>query len=180
MLAKHVAYVNSQSDYHLKKADEVKATPGYAKKHRSSSAKFKQLAADLAAADRRLDEAEAFLKPVRLMRSINLMPDELENLPEELLKELSDSDRAEREIFKIIDECGGIASLDRILLALYQRTSEVHKRSATTSRLYRMSLKGYAFPVPGKKGVYALKQLSEADVARLFASDDEIAETPAS
>lgn len=175
MLAKYLDHVKSQAQYHQKKADELKATPGYAKKHRASSAKFKQMAVDLELADRRLDEAEALLKPVRLLRSINLGPDELDSLPEELLRELSDSDRTEREIYKVIEECGGIASLDRILLRLYQRTGEIHKRSATTSRLYRMSLKGYAYPVPGRKGVYATKQLSEAEVAKLF---DEAAPTP--
>jgi hypothetical protein len=130
------------------------------------------LATALAAADRKLQEAEIVLKPVRLLRSVNLMPDELEGLPENLISELiSDSDRTEREIFKVIEECGGIASLDRVILSLYKRTGEIHKRAATTSRLYRMSQKGFAFPVPGKKGVYSIKQLSEAEAEKLFTTE---------
>lgn len=108
-------------------------------------------------------------KRAALLRSITLMPDELDGLPEELISELiSDSDRSEREIYKVIEECGGIASLDRIILTLYKKTGEVHKRAGTTSRLYRMSQKGFAFPVPGKKGVYSIKQLSEAEAEKLF------------
>lgn len=172
ILAKYLPFVEGQSDFHLRKAEDSRETPGISKKHRSSSEKFKMLSADLALADRKLDEAEIALKPVKLLRSINLLPDELDGLPDALVSELiSDSDRIEREIYKILEECGGIASLDRIILTLYRRTGDVHKRAATTSRLYRMAQKGFAFPVPGKKGVYSIKQLSEAETEKLFASE---------
>jgi len=176
MLAKHLAFVEGQAQYHERMADDLSRSTkdsvalGKSRKHRASAGRFRVLASDLAAVDRRLQEAEIALKPVRLLRSINLMPDELEGLPEGLMSELvSESDRTERDIFKVIEECGGIASLDRIILSLYKKTGETHKRAATTSRLYRMSQKGVAFPVPGKKGVYSIKQLSEAEAAKLFA-----------
>ena len=172
ILTKHLTFVESQTAYHERKAEELSQTNrAIAKKHSASAGRFKALTADLIVADQRLNEAEIALKPVKLLRSINLSPDELDGLPEELVKELvSDNDRVEREIFKIIDECGGITSLDRILLGLFKRTGEIHKRTATTSRLYRMSLKGLAYPVPSKKGIYSTKQLTEEEAGALFAA----------
>lgn len=177
MLAKHLTLVEGQAEYHERMADRLskekdQLSVAKSKKHRASAGRFRVLTEAMAMADRKLAEAEIVLKPVRLLRSVNLMPDELEGLPDDLLSELiSDSDRTEREIFKVIEECGGVAGLDRIILSLYKRTGEIHKRAATTSRLYRMSQKGFAFPVPGKKGVYSIKQLSEAEADELFSTE---------
>jgi hypothetical protein len=175
ILSKHLDFVHRQTDYHQRKAEELKKTqPALAKKHLASVGRFKALAGDLANCDRKVDDAEIALKPVRLLRTLNLQPGELDDLPEDLIKELSaDNDRVEHVIFKIIDEAGGITSLDRIIIGLYRKTGEVHKRSATTSRLYRMSQKGFVFNVPGKKGVYSTKQLTDEDAAKLFAADPE-------
>lgn len=175
ILAKHFDFVDRQVDYHKRKAEDLKKTqPAVAKKHLSTCGRFKALAADLAACDKKVDEAEIVLKPVRLLRTLNLQPGELDDLPDELIKELAaDNDRVEHVIFKIIDEAGGITSLDRILIGLYRKTNEIHKRSATTSRLYRMSQKGFVFNVPGKKGVYSIKQLTDDEATKLFASDHD-------
>lgn len=94
---------------------------------------------------------------------LNLSFDDIKDLPEELLNELSisDSDKVEYIIQGIINKNGGIASLDIILVGLYHETKEIYKRTALTSRLYKMGQKEMAFNVPNKKGVYSTKELSE-------------------
>lgn len=82
---------------------------------------------------------------------------ELEGLPEELLNELSisDADKVEFTIQQIIDDNGGVISLDRLLVDMFKKTGKIYKRNALTSKLYRMSNKGMVFSVPNKKGVYS-------------------------
>ena len=58
-----------------------------------------------------------------------LTPEVIEGLPKELMDELSisDADRTEFAIMNIIDENGGIASLDNILIGLYKKTNDILK-----------------------------------------------------
>lgn len=103
--------------------------------------------------------------------SVSIEPDfnEIEDLPEELQNELSfKPSGTDYQIPKIINDNGGIASLDKILIELYKRTGEVTKRSRLSSKIYRLTNKEFVFPVPGKKGVYSTKNLSEKQVAQLF------------
>ncbi len=72
----------------------------------------------------------------------------------------------------VVNEAGGVASLDKILIGLYKKTREVHKRGTITSRLYRMRQKNTIFAVPNKSGFYSTKSLSEQDVKRLFGQDE--------
>jgi hypothetical protein len=66
--------------------------------------------------------------------------EDIEGLPPELMQELSisDADRLEFTIVGIINEAGGLMSLDKIIIGLYKKSGEIHKRSTLTSRLYRM------------------------------------------
>lgn len=91
---------------------------------------------------------------------LTLSFEEIKDLPEELLNELSisDSDKTEYVIQGIINENGGVASLDKILVGLYHKTKEVYKRTALTSRLYKMVQKEMAYNVPNKKGVYSTSE----------------------
>ena len=101
--------------------------------------------------------------------------EEIENAPEELLRELniSETDKQELLIEYIIAEHEGVFSLDKIMMELYKRTSEVPKRSTVTSRLYRMASRGMIYNVPGKKGVYSTYELSEHDAKKMFGQFDE-------
>ena len=90
----------------------------------------------------------------------SLRLDELEGLPPELVAELSisESDKTEYAIIRIIEDCGGMAAIDRILVNLFRHTGEIHKRNTLTSRLYRMAQKGEIFAVPSKKGFYSTRE----------------------
>ncbi len=69
-------------------------------------------------------------------------------------------------------------SLDKIMLALYERTKEFPRRTTITSRLYRMALRGMIFNVPGKKGIYSTYELTEADAKKMFGQFDESSQEP--
>ncbi|MXW19632.1 MAG: hypothetical protein F4Y00_07750 [Bacteroidetes bacterium SB0662_bin_6] len=97
--------------------------------------------------------------------SLYLQPAELKDLPEELIKELSitESDRLEYDIVNLIEQLGGVASIDRILIGFYNLSGKITKRQEINSRLYRMSKKMLIYSVPGRKGVYSLKPLSREE-----------------
>lgn len=99
-------------------------------------------------------------------QSLELTYDEIEGLPEDLIKELSvsDTDKIEYLIRTIINEAGGTLNLDRIIIGLYKQTNEIHKRTAITARLYRMVQRGTVSNVPGKKGVYSTEIKGSVDL----------------
>jgi len=132
--------------------------------------------ADLDLADTALEAASQQTnspqhQPEKVIR-LTLSVEDLEGLPHDLIQELnvSDGDKTEFAIVNAIEEAGGIISLDQLLIALYKKTNEVHKRNSLTSRLARMATKNIIYYVPGKKGAYSTEQLSTADVERIFGS----------
>ena len=120
-------------------------------------------------------------RSVSAQKRIQLTYEDVQGLPEELVKELniSDTDRQEMIIEHIIAASGGVLSLDKILIELYRRTGEIHKRNTLTSRLYRMAQRGTIYNVIGKKGVYSTYEISETDAKKMFGQDgDATAEEP--
>jgi hypothetical protein len=84
--------------------------------------------------------------------------DDLSDLPEELLKELSGTSKADADpLVQIINDHGGSATLDQILIGLYRKYGQIGKRTITANRLYRLSKRGFVWVLPGKKGIYATK-----------------------
>lgn len=87
---------------------------------------------------------------------INSVPDEFADLPPELLAELSEGAKAQIDpVIKVINDRGGTATLDEILIDLYRATKEVHKRTIIQNKLFRLSKRELCWSVPGKKGVYS-------------------------
>ncbi|MDN7739958.1 MULTISPECIES: hypothetical protein [Burkholderia] len=119
---------------------------------------FQQLLSDLITL-----ESAGRSSPIHDQDPIRLSPHDLDGLPEELLAELSlnDSDRKDFLIVEIIDDIGGTASLDRILVNLYKRTGEIEKRTKLVSRLYRMVSKDLIYQSPDRKGVYTTSKPNE-------------------
>lgn len=102
-------------------------------------------------------------------RNLGLTPHDIDGLPDELIQELSisDADIADFGILSVVDEAGGILSLDKILIGLYKRSGEIHKRTAINSRIYRMIQKGLMFPVPSRKGVYSTREITEEEAENI-------------
>lgn len=125
----------------------------------------------------KLGQVIDLLEPSSIVKqpSLTLLPSDLKDLPEELLRELSvtSSDFLDFEIVEIIDAAGGVMTLDHLIIALYRNKGEIHERSKLNSRLYRMTKKGMVKSLAGKKGVYATKDIVIDD---LF--DDEQGEEP--
>ena len=142
--------------------------------HQSNVERFKELAAALEEADKQLAAAPVVSAPSANPPVLTLSLNEIADLPEELRGELSESaipDKLEMAILGVLEDRGGIASLDQILVGIYRKTAEITKRTTLTSRLYRMTSKNSVHTVPNKKGVYSLRKLSAEEAARLFGED---------
>ena len=172
-IPQHIEFVKSQQAFHERQAlrfvDDIRRRG----LHVDTAEKFKALANYLAEIEEMLSSGSPIggspILPSGQYR-LALTRDEIEGLPEELVNELSvsDADKAEFNIVSLIDEAGGVATLDRILVALYRQSGEIMKRANLNARLYRMSQKGFIHSVPGRKGIYSTKPLTKEDVEKLI------------
>lgn len=180
ILEKHLAFVNDQIAFQGKMIDKFSSNSYRKTLHEATQGKFKVLAADLADANKILDQYSSKM-PDELGGSqgqratsgkvrINLTPQDLEGLPEDILEELSisEADKTEFAILALMDESKGIVSLDKLIVGLFKKTGEKHKRATLTSRLYRMAQKEQVFSVPNKKGVYSTRLLTDEEVENLI------------
>lgn len=167
-MSEHVDFVNAQIAFHESMADKLKANPRRQSRHMETAGQFKGLLSYIVSleAGKQMLSAGSGKKPIPLALTF----DEIEGLPPELIQELSvsDGDRMDFAILRIIENGGGISSLDRILVGIYKETGEVMKRTTLTSKVYRMSQKGLLFSVPNKKGVYSTQELTDAQAEELI------------
>ena len=174
-IARHLPFVNEQAQVHDKLSERYGLQPWRVDRHHHSAATFREIAKDLQDAQRELDECARQTQTIgTAYKRMSLTLEDVEGLPPELMQELSisDSDKLDFTIEAVVNEAGGVASLDKILIGLYKKNREVHKRSIIISRLYRMRQKNTIFAVPNKSGFYSTKPLSEQDVKRLFGQDE--------
>lgn len=169
IMTNHAEFVKSQIVFHEKMADKFKANLKRRERHLETASQLQALHDHLTTLE--AQPAAQGLPKVRGPFQLSLSFDEIEGLPPDLIKELSfsDSDRTDFTILRIVEESGGVASLDRILVGYYKETGEIMKRNTMTSRVYRMSQKGMLFPVPGKKGAYSTEELSDEEAQELAA-----------
>jgi len=167
IIEKYFPFVDDQITFQEKMAAKYAKIPYRQKLHLGSRDKFAALKADLEAINKKLDEqspgATAPAISQQQSQQLALTPEDVQGLPPELLSELSisTSDRAEFDIITLINDAGGLLTLDRILIGLFRKTGEIHKRATMTSRLYRMGQKGLISSVPNRKGLYATSQVTE-------------------
>ena len=157
-----IEFVKGQSAFHERQVDRFSDDAKRSSLHAITAEKFRTLAADLEKMKRRFSSAHLDSSEVAAAK-LSLSWKEIEDLPDELMAELSisESDKADFTIVGLIDENGGLASIDQILIALYRKTGEISKRLALNSRLYRMVQKRLIFSVSGKKGVYSTQPIVE-------------------
>jgi hypothetical protein len=172
---KFLEFVNAQAAFHARKAREFStSTPRRSEQHTRICEQFTELALFLTKQESEIAHlhAELATRPkisAPTQRQLSLRLDDLVDLPDALIQELSitDGDRMDFTIQALINEHGGAMSLDQLLIALFRKTGEVHKRANLNSRLYRMSTKGDLFSVPGKKGVYATRELTPEETKEM-------------
>lgn len=183
MLSPFLPFVNDQFSFHEKMAERYASDPRRSEKHRKTAAQFKDLIEAMEILD---DPARQLMRNLQGHNPIAELPtavppatkktaklyldlQEIEGLPDELIQELSvsEGDKIDYVIIRSVEECGGVASIDRILLSLYRKTNEVMKRTTLTSRLYRLVQKGQLFSVAGKKGVYSSREMTPEEASQL-------------
>lgn len=144
MLGKYGAFVNEQISLQRRLARKYSDTQWRKELHEKTGQMFRDLGDDLVLIQSRLNDVESRdIKPENIRKNISLSLEDIEGLPPELMQELSisDADRLEFTIVELINDAGGVLSLDKILIGLYRKTGEVHKRSTLTSRLYSRSIR---------------------------------------
>lgn len=178
----YIGFVKDQVQIQDRLATKYDHEPYRSNRHVKARNSFAELAEYLEQIkDHGLDfDDNSMNRSLSAQKRIHLTYEDIQGLPDELIKELNvtDTDRQEMVIEHIIAQSGGVLSLDKILVELYRRTREVHKRNTLTSRLFRMAQRGMIYNVPGKKGVYSTYEISEQDAKKMFGQDRETEETP--
>lgn len=163
-----INFVNEQIDYQVQRSEhyDKQNDAVRADAYRKRSEQFRQLAEFI---QQNCSQNLSPLKP-----SIYISPDDIKNLPQELLDQLniSDSDRSDFQIIEAIDSVGGIASIDKILIAYYHLTKQIYDRQKLMAKLYRMSVKGMLFSHPHKKGIYSTSEINESETKGVENEDD--------
>jgi hypothetical protein len=178
-ILRHVPFVKDQIQFQERMARKYNGQEYREALHNGAASRFRELLEDIESIQEKLDEFGRQTESLgNIYKRMSLTLEDIEGLPEELIRELSisEADKLEFTITSILTEAGGILSLDKILVGLYKKTGDIHRRTNTTSRLYRMGQKGLIFSVPNKKGYYSTKQLTDQDVKRIFGDspDDNI------
>lgn len=179
IVAKYAPFVNDQIELQEKMANRYSNQEWRRDRHLRTQTIFRNLLDDLVITQSKLgDDPHQDIKPANVLRNITLSLEDIEGLPPELMAELSisEADKLEFTIVELINEAGILLSLDKIIIGLYKKTGEIHKRSTLTSRLYRMIQKKLIYSVPYRKGIYSTQELSEDDVRGIFGQPDEQAE----
>lgn len=156
-----IAYQVQRSEHYDKQNDAVRADA-----YRKRAEQFRQLAEFI---QQNCSQSLSPLKP-----SVYISPDDIKNLPQELLNQLniSDSDRSDFQIIEAINSVGGIASIDKILIAYYHLTKEIYDRQKLMAKLYRMSVKKMLYSHPHKKGIYSTSEINESETKGVENNDD--------
>jgi hypothetical protein len=133
----------------------------------------KKIGESLTAVRRLVDQASAGRGD-----AIQLVPHDLEGLPEELKRELaiSEAEQFDLDVLKVIEQAGGKISLDVLLVRWYREKGEVVKRRTMTNRIYRLLNKKRLYSTPGRKGVYQLAKPSEITAQQENGDDSRPAE----
>lgn len=164
-ITENLEFVKEQIKVQEKLADRYKDQEWRKNLHLLSIEKFKALGKDIENMEKEIEDLKRNSGGVSVIISkpkLGLSYDDVKDLPEELIKELtlSDADKIEFIIQDVVSECGGIADLNQILVGLYRKTKEVYKRNTITSRLYRMMQRDLIFSVPNRKGVYSTQPIN--------------------
>lgn len=169
MVENHLKFVNEQLAFQQKIIEGLAASPNKQKFHKLLLERYEALRNYLMNKDNRGGATGGnSSKGIRL----SLTPSDIAGLPESLLEELSISeDRSEFAVLNVLEDAGGIASLDQLLVGIFKKTKDVYKRQALTAKLYRMSQKELIWGVPGKKGVYSTRPLTQEEADKLIGGE---------
>lgn len=168
ILDKHIDFVNEKVEFHKDRANQFSDNPYKKARHTETAELFQSLLDDIKEASALLAIRDGNVKTAQPAKiKLSLTPEDIKGLPPEVIAELSTAslDETEFAILSVMEEAGGIMSLDQIIVGLFHQTGNVHKRSTITNKIYRMDK---IHSVTGKKGVYALNTLSDEEIAEMI------------
>lgn len=172
IMDKYGSFVKEQIEYNERSGTKYRSDANRSHAYQNRAAIFRQLLLDLAEAEMQSSNSgPGDFNDESLYR---LTPSEIEDLPDELLSQLSltEGDKQEFLIADLIKDLGGATSLDKLLIAIYRRTGEVEKRTRLNARLYRMANKRMIYAHPSRKGIYGLRPFPVGeDQPELFEED---------
>lgn len=152
-----LAFCKQQIAFHEKKAASGFIKPEWAAKHLHSVEMMQAVithlalsppATDAAIEQSTLDQGDLF----------DLDPFKLDEIPAEFLKELkiSKAETADAQIVALLRIAKRPLTISEIMIGLYRKFGEQHKRAALSSRLYRMTQAGIVTNAEDERGVYQL------------------------
>lgn len=163
-----INFVNEQYEYQLARAEYYEKQNDLVRvdAYKKRAKQFQELADFI---------EKNCLEPAILSSSIYISPDDIKDIPPQLLAQLniSDSEKQDFKIIEAIDGVGGIASIDKILIAYFRKNQEILDRQKLMAKLYRMAAKGIVYSHPSKKGVYSTRPIIEEKARKGGESDDE-------
>lgn len=170
-ISQDLTVLNEQIIFHEKRAAATGVEEWRKKIHTTTAEKLRAVSEHIVTLQSAISESLNRTSPIKVGNQLTLSLDEIQGLPDELIKELSiDTDSTDFIIASLINEAGGILSLDKILVGLYKKTGEIHKRTPLSNRLYRMGQRGEIFSLPGKKGIYSTRELTPEEVEKILNS----------
>lgn len=166
---RYLEFVKEQIGFHSRQAERLKHDKRRFTLHKHTADTFEEIYNYLKNPPSKLDTLTIDGD------SLSLKWSEVQDLPPELLEELSitDSDKLDYSIVGLMEKLGGIATLDRILVDVYKLTGEVLKRSSLNARLYRMTQKSMIYSVEGRKGVYSTTKIDKDQLPKLARESEE-------
>lgn len=167
ILEKYLPFIKEQVTFQQKAAVKNAEKPALAAKAKARAEQFESLYRDIELtlqqpAPPSANDTLDLFSPVPEVRRprLTLLPADLEGLPEAVLKQLSinnESDRQELAIVEVIEQAGGVMSLDQLIIALWRQRQELFDRGKLNSKLYRMTQKEMIYNAG--KGVYSTKPM---------------------
>lgn len=169
---KHGEFVKKQVSFHEAQAQRFANNSYRHDMHQGTAAQFRSLLADMENLDAECEREKSLLAQrdgqpkIPTLAEIALKPDELSGLPQDVISELSVSgaDPTDFHILEVINNAGGVLSLDRIIIGLYRSHGEKVKRTTLTSRLNRMIPKGLLHAVPSRRGLYSTTPFASEEI----------------
>lgn len=166
ILEKHLPFIKEQAAFQRKQAaDNAEKAPKIAARATARAESFEQLVADIMVVVQQPASLSTPPSPEPKRPRFTLLPADLEGLPEEVLKQLgiNESDRQELAIVEMLEQAGGMMTLDQIIIALWRQRQEIADRGKLNSKLYRMTQKQMIYSAG--KGIYSTKPVEGAEIS---------------
>jgi hypothetical protein len=150
-----IGFCKRQSAYHRKKAAEPDIRTEWAARHSDTAQSLDEIAEYLSSAPAGGSTATGDPSQGDLFA---LDPFNLDDIPGELLDELkiSKADKVDAQIVELLKIAGRPLTISEVLVGLFRKFGDQHKRTGLSARLYRMAQAKTLVQIEGERGTYGL------------------------